>query len=162
MHINFIKRISRDHPEYGAARIALELKLKLGVEHAESTIDRYRVLIHDNDDRYGQLGHTVCLFNESKGKAHSCRSTLAAWLWQTLNIRSVPIPYKAPNAAAHMERLIGTLRRECLDHLLIWNERHLHLVLSEMIKWYCGGRVHQGIHGIPDPDPDLAEPKPAV
>ncbi|MDY0003695.1 MAG: integrase, partial [Polyangia bacterium] len=40
--------------------------------------------------------------------------------------------------------------------------RHLHLVLSEMIKWYCGGRVHQGIQGIPDPDPSLAEPKPAV
>jgi hypothetical protein len=42
-HIAFIKRISRDHSEYGAARIALELAIKLGVEHAESTIDHYRV-----------------------------------------------------------------------------------------------------------------------
>jgi hypothetical protein len=243
-HINLIKHISRDHPEYGVARIALELKLKLGVEHAESTIDRYRVpaprspddsqrwrtflknnadaiwaadfltqytvgfralhvfvvmhlasrkvvhfaitehptlawikqqvryatfdgvrpkfLIHDNDGRYGQLGHTVRLFNESKGKAHSCRSTLAAWLWQTMDIRSVPTPYGAPNAAAHIERLIGTVRRECLDHLLIWNERQLHCVLTEYFRWYNQARVHQGIHGIPDPDPALAEPKPAV
>jgi len=77
-----------------------------------------------------------------------------------MGIRGIPIPYGGPNAAAHIERLIGTLRRECLDRLLIWNERHLRCVLTEFIRWYNHGRVHQGLNGIPDPDPALAEPKP--
>jgi hypothetical protein len=42
-HIEFIRRISSDHPEWGEDRIALELKLKLGVAHSPSTIRRYMV-----------------------------------------------------------------------------------------------------------------------
>ena len=74
--------------------------------------------------------------------------------------QAISIPNGAPNAAAHIERLIGTLRRECLDRMLIWNERHLRCSLAEFIFWYNHGRVHQGLNGIPDPDPALAEPKP--
>jgi hypothetical protein len=44
--------------------------------------------------------------------------------------------------------------------MLIWNERHLRCVLAKFIGWYDHGRVHQGLNGIPDPDPVLAEPKP--
>ena len=36
---------------------------------------------------------------------------------QEMGIRGIPIPYGAPNAAAHIERLIGTLRLECLDRM---------------------------------------------
>ncbi len=42
-HIDFIKRISGDHPEYGEDRIALELELKLGARHCASTIRKYMV-----------------------------------------------------------------------------------------------------------------------
>ncbi len=56
-----------------------------------------------------------------------------------MNIRGIPIPYGAPNAQAHVERLIGTLRRECLDRMLIWNERHLRAVLGETVDWYKSG-----------------------
>ncbi|MBM4321765.1 MAG: integrase, partial [Deltaproteobacteria bacterium] len=42
-HIEFIRRISTDHPEWGEDRIALELKLKLGAEHDPSTVRRYMV-----------------------------------------------------------------------------------------------------------------------
>ena len=42
-HISLIRRISSDHPEWGEDRIVLELKAKLGVEHAPSTIRRYMV-----------------------------------------------------------------------------------------------------------------------
>ncbi len=44
--------------------------------------------------------------------------------------------------------------------MLIWNERHLRCTVAEFISWYNHGRVHQGLKGIPDPDPALAEPKP--
>jgi hypothetical protein len=94
------------------------------------------------------------------GKRVSCRSAYDAWLWQEMGIGGIPIPYGAPNAAAHIERLIGTLRRECLDRMLIWNERHLRCVLKEFVGWYNHGRVHQGLNGIPDPDPAIDGPKP--
>jgi len=76
-------------------------------------------------------------------------------------IRGIPTPYHAPNAQAHVERFIGTLRRELLDRILVWNEGQLRTVLAEYTRWYNAGRVHQGIHGIPDPDPELAGEKPA-
>jgi hypothetical protein len=43
------------------------------------------------------------------------------------------------------ERLIGTLRRECLDHMLIWSEPHLQRVLDEYRQFYNDARPHQGI-----------------
>jgi len=42
-HIEFIRRISSDHPEYGEDRIALELEVKFGIRHACSTVRRYMV-----------------------------------------------------------------------------------------------------------------------
>ena len=42
-HIDFIRRISSDHPEYGEDRIALELELKFGIRHSTATIRKYRV-----------------------------------------------------------------------------------------------------------------------
>jgi len=76
-----------------------------------------------------------------------------------MDIRGIPIPYGAPNASAHVERLIGTLRRECLDHMLIWSERQLRWILSEFVRWYNIGRVHQGLLGIPAGNPTV-EPSP--
>jgi hypothetical protein len=74
-----------------------------------------KFLLHDNDGKFGQLGHPFRV--ESGGKQVSCRSAYDVWLWQEMRIRGIPVPYGAPNAAAHIERLIGTLRRECLDRL---------------------------------------------
>ena len=54
-------------------------------------------------------------------------------------------PILAPKANGHVERLIGTLRHECLDHLVIWSERHLQHVLDEYRQFYNDARPHQGI-----------------
>ena len=119
-----------------------------------------KFLIHDNDGIFGQLGKPVT--TQVNGKKVSCRSTLDAWLAETRGIRGIPTPYHAPNAAAHVERFIGTLRRELLDRILVWNEGQLRAVVNEYVHdWYNNSRVHQGIHGIPDPDPELAGEKPA-
>jgi len=54
-------------------------------------------------------------------------------------------PPQAPRTNAICERLIGTLRHELLDHLLILNETHLHTVLTEYTAHYNTARPHQGI-----------------
>jgi hypothetical protein len=118
-----------------------------------------KFLLHDNDGIFGQLGKPVTV--DVNGKKVSCRSSLDVWLAETRGIRGVPTPYHAPNAQAHVERLIGTLRRELLDRILVWNEGQLRAVLAEYTSWFNEGRVHQGIRGIPDPDPELAGEKPA-
>ncbi len=54
-------------------------------------------------------------------------------------------PYRAPNANAYAERWVRSVREECLDQVLIVNERHLDHVLTEYSHYYNQARPHQGI-----------------
>jgi len=49
-------------------------------------------------------------------------------------VRILRTPVQAPTANAYCERLVGKIRRECLDYLIPVNERHLHLTLTEFAK----------------------------
>jgi putative transposase len=60
-----------------------------------------------------------------------------------LGIRTVLTPVRAPRANAVAERLVGTLRRECLDHVIVVNERHLRAILSDFVRYYNADRPHQ-------------------
>lgn len=62
-------------------------------------------------------------------------------------------PVRSPQANAHCERLIGTIRRECLDWVIPLNERHLRRVVAEWVAHYNNrGRPHASLGpGIPDP-----------
>ncbi len=61
------------------------------------------------------------------------------------DIRIIRTPVRAPRANAIAERWIGTLRRECLDHLLITGPRHLAVVLQEYIEHYNTHRPHRSL-----------------
>jgi hypothetical protein len=64
-------------------------------------------------------------------------------------------PVRTPQANAFCERLIGTMRRECLDWLIPLHEEHLRWVLREWVTRYNRGRPHASLGpGIPDPAPD--------
>ena len=60
-------------------------------------------------------------------------------------MRIVRTPVRAPNANAHVERRVGSVRRECLDRLLIVNRRHLERVLPVYIEHYNAHRPHRAL-----------------
>jgi putative transposase len=58
-------------------------------------------------------------------------------------VRIIKTPVRSPRANSFAERYAGTLRRECLDHLLIYGERHLRQILAEYARHYNEHRPHQ-------------------
>jgi len=73
---------------------------------------------------------------------------------KAMDLRILKTPFQAPQANAFCERLIGTVRRECLDFLIPLNERHLRSLLKEWVSHYNRGRPHSSLGpGIPDPGP---------
>ena len=76
----------------------------------------------------------------------------------TSGIKILKTPYHAPRANAICERFLGSVRRECLDHLFILHEKQLDRVLHAYIQYFNQARPHQGIkQQIPD---HYSEPVP--
>lgn len=81
-------------------------------------------LIRDSDGIYGE----------------QVRKTLAM-----LATKEKVIAYRSPWQKGYCERLGGSLRRECLDHVIILGERHLRRVLKEYVAYYHRSRTHLGL-----------------
>ncbi|HHQ48695.1 MAG TPA: hypothetical protein ENK19_07415 [Acidobacteria bacterium] len=77
-------------------------------------------------------------------------------------MRPLKTPYRAPRANAFCERLVGTIRRECLDYLIPLSQNHLRQILNEYVAYYNHHRPHSSLGpGIPDPADGLpVEPQP--
>jgi transposase InsO family protein len=90
-----------------------------------------RHLLRDRDAVYGR----------------DCRARAAR-----VGIDAIATPVQSPRANAIAERVIGTLRRECTDHLIALDEQHLRSVLTEFVHYYNEERPHRTL--------DLQTPKP--
>ena len=73
---------------------------------------------------------------------------------ERVGIDAIATPVRSPRANAVAERVIGTLRRECLDHLIVLNEQHLASVLAEFVGYYNQDRPHRTL-GLQPPDLSL-------
>ena len=90
-----------------------------------------RFLICDNDDKYGVL------FAHAVAGVHT---------------ELLHTPFQAPKANSLCERFLGSVRRECLDHVLIFSEGHARRVIHEYVTFFNHCRPHQGINQqIPEP-----------
>jgi len=79
-------------------------------------------------------------------------------VFRSQGIRVIKAPVRAPQARAHAERWIGSLRRECLDRLLIVSRRHLERVVRVYAQHYNGHRPHRALAQ----RPPLARQPPAI
>jgi putative transposase len=66
-------------------------------------------------------------------------------VFRTEGIRVIKAPVRAPKAHAHAERWVGSVRRECLDRLLILGRRHLHHVLVAYVRHFNEHRPHRAL-----------------
>ena len=95
--------------------------------------DGYRYLLHDRDSVFAQH------LDESISR---------------LGLRILKSPPHSPKANAICERVIETIRRECLDWLIPVSELHLRSMLKEWVTHYNGARPHMALGpGVPDPPP---------
>jgi transposase InsO family protein len=84
-----------------------------------------KYLIRDRDKKYGNL------FSEGINN---------------FGIKQIMTAYRCPWQNGYVERVIGTIKRECLDHVIILNENHLKSILDNYVSYYNKYRPHLGIN----------------
>jgi putative transposase len=86
-------------------------------------------------------------------------------VFRAAGIRIIRTPVRAPRANAFAERFVGTVRRECLDRMLIFGRRHLERILAEYIAHYNDHRPHRALGQLApltmDSPPPIDDPEPA-
>jgi putative transposase len=83
-----------------------------------------KYLIRDRDGIYGE---------EVLGTIHN------------LGMVDKPTSPRSPWQNGFCERMVGTLKRECLNHMIILNERHARRIIGEFLQYYHDDRTHQGL-----------------
>ena len=124
---NFLRLIFRNKQDIILENLAL--RQQLAVQQLRETFafdETTKYVIRDNDK----------IFSENF-KQHI----------KNFGLKDKPTEYRSPWQNPICERVIGTLRRECLDHLIILNEKHLYDVLHEYIfEYYNVSRTHMSLH----------------
>jgi putative transposase len=78
-------------------------------------------------------------------------SAIVCRRWRSSEVITAP---RSPWQNAYVERIIGSIRRECLNHVIVLDERHLRRVLSAYFEYHHRSRTHLSL------DKDCPEPRP--
>ena len=65
---------------------------------------------------------------------------------RAMGIRDRPIAFRSPWQNAYVERLIGSIRRECLDHMIVFGKAHLRQILGAYATYYNESRTHRSLN----------------
>ena len=76
---------------------------------------------------------------------------------ESMGIEEVPIAPRSPWQNPYCERVIGSIRRECLNHVIVWNEVHLKRILTDYFEYYHDSRPHLSLDRN-SPTPRQVEP----
>jgi putative transposase len=115
---------SRRVVHVGVTRHPTDAWVAQQLREATPFAQRPRYLIRDNDSKYGPAFSRIV---EMRG------------------IAELRTAYRVPRQNAACERFLGSVRRECLDHLLVLSEGHLRRVLREHVGYFNQHRPHQGL-----------------
>jgi putative transposase len=88
---------------------------------------------------YGQIPKYLIRDNDKKFGPNFARVAT------TSGIQMLRTPYRTPQANAVCERFLGSVRRECLDHYLIFHEKQLQRLLNNYVLYFNQARPHQGL-----------------
>ncbi len=115
---------------------------------AEWTTQQFRMVMS------GDSNHQFVIHDRDSIYSEGVDATLVA-----MGLTVLKTPVRAPQANAFCERLIGTIRRECLDFVIWFNERHVRIVLGQWVAHYNRGRPHASLGpGFPDPPSNREAP----
>jgi putative transposase len=106
------------------------------------TAQQARNLLMDLGERAGQFRFLI------RGRDSKFAATFDG-VFAGNGTRVIGTPVRSPRADSYTERFVGTLRRECLNHVLVLGERHLRSVLAEYSQHYNSHRPHQGLQQKP-------------
>jgi transposase InsO family protein len=131
-----------------------------------------RRLIHCNVTAHPSAAWTLQQLREAIGfeerhqyLLHDRDSIFASHLDESierLGVKVLRSPSRSPKANAVCERVIGTIRRECLDWLIPLSDHHLRRILKSWIRHYNGGRPHMSLGpGIPNSPAIMTVPAPS-
>lgn len=129
------------------------------IEHGSRRLVRVDVTAHPSADwTLQQLRDVIGLDDTHRYLIHDRASIFARHLDKSikaLGLRVLKSPPRCPKANAICERVIGTIRRECLDWLIPISEAHLRSILKSWVECYNCGRPQNSLGpGVPDP-PDI-------
>ncbi len=145
----------RDHaPEIGAVDLSTVHTLTLRTVDALVFIahDRRRI-VHVDITQHPPPRYLIRDRDRCYGQSFIARAA-------RLGISTVLTPVHAPHANAIVERVVGTVRRACLDHVIVMDERHLRYVLSEYVAHDNAKRPHRSpAHDSPDGRPPQLVPQ---
>ena len=116
--------ISREIKHAAVTRHPTDAWIAQQLREATPWVQRPKYLIRDNDKKYGKQFSAV---TTSSG------------------IKEIKTPFEAPQANAICERFIGSMRRECLNHFFILQQRQLTRFVRRYVDFYDQQRPHQGI-----------------